>query len=303
MNDELWPDLPYAAWKDTYATLHRWMQVVGKIAAKFGPPLNHSWGSAFRVTPRGLATRTLYDGPLSFTFEFDFIDQRLILHTSDAHIAALPLVPISVADFYAAVLAMCQRAGLKIEIWSMPVEFPDAQPKFEHDRAHHTYNGAYGETVWRILVQIDRVLNMHRGNFVGKSSPVHFFWGSFDLAVTRFSGKEAPPRDPKEPFFMREAYSHEVISHGFWPGNDLVPEAVLYAYAAPVPAGLSDARVLPAAASYNTTLGEFVLPYKAVRTSSDPDRVIREFVDSTYERAATLAGWPTNLLRASSATA
>ena len=300
MTADLWPDLPYPAWKDTYATLHRWMQVVGKIAVKHGPPLNHSWGSAFHVTPRGLATRTLYQGTRIFSFEFDFIDQRLILHTSDPHIAALPLVPISVADFYAAVMAMCQKAGLSIKIWPMPVEFVDPQPRFEQDRQHHSYNGAYGETLWRILVQIDRVLNLHRGAFVGKSSPVHFFWGSFDLAVTRFSGKEAPPRDPKEPEFMREAYSHEVISHGFWPGNDLVPEALFYAYAAPVPNGLADALIKPAVASYNTTLGEFVLPYKAVRTAADPDQMIRDFVDSTYEAAATLAGWPPNLLRRAS---
>ncbi|MEO6213397.1 MAG: DUF5996 family protein [Vicinamibacterales bacterium] len=302
MTDETWPDLPYAAWKDTYATLHRWMQVVGKIAVNHGPALNHSWGSAFQVTPRGLSTRTLYSGVRSFTFEFDFIDERLILHTSDAHIAALPLVPLSVADFYAAVMAMCQKAGLPVKVWSMPVEIPDPV-RFEQDRAHHTYQGAYGETLWRILVQVDRVLNLHRGTFVGKSSPVHFFWGAPDLAVTRFSGRIAPPRDPEEPLFMREAYSHEVISHGFWPGGDMLPEPVFYAYAAPVPAGFSEARIKPEAAYYHAELKEFVLPYKALRASANPDQMLRDFVDSTYEKAATLAGWPQELLRTPSPTA
>jgi len=289
MAQDIWPDLPYAAWKNTYATLHRWTQVVGKIAVKHGPDLNHSWGSALRVTPRGLATRTLYEGVRSFSLEFDFIDQRLILHTSDSRVAALPLVAMSVADFYAAVIAMCQKAGLPVKIWSMPVEIPDPV-KFENDRAHHTYNGAYAEIFWRILVQIDRVLNLHRGSFIGKSSPVHFFWGSFDLAVTRFSGRVAPPREG--PAFMREAYSHEVISHGFWPGNDQVPEPVFYAYAAPVPAGLAEERVRPDAAYYNNELGEYLLPYRAVRTASDPEQMIRDFVDSTYEKAAALANWP-----------
>jgi hypothetical protein len=291
MAEDVWPDLPYAAWKPTYATLHRWTQVIGKIAIKHGPALNHSWGSALRVTPRGLSTRTLYDGVRSFSFEFDFIDQRLVLHTSSSHIAAVPLVAMSVADFYAAVVAMCQRAGLPVKIWPMPVEIPDPV-RFEQDTLHHTYDGAYAENFWRILVQVDRVLNLHRGTFVGKSSPVHFFWGSFDLAVTRFSGKPAPPRPAEEPAFMREAYSHEVISHGFWPGNDAVPEAVFYAYAAPVPEGLADARVKPDAAYYHHELGEFVLPYSAVRASAKPDQMVRDFVDSTYDKAAALAGWP-----------
>lgn len=290
MSNQRWPALPYAEWKDTYATLHMWTQVVGKIAVKHGPALNHSWGSTFRVTPRGLATRTLYDGVRSFAFEFDFTDERLNLRTSDARTATVPLKKMAVADFYSAVIEMCRRAGLRVKIWTTPVETPSPIP-FERDTVHHSYDGAWAEVFWRILVQIDRVLNRHRGAFVGKSSPVHFFWGAPDLAVTRFSGKTAPPRPPEEPEFMREAYSHEVISHGFWPGNDQLPEAVFYAYAAPAPAGFSEARIQPSAAYYHAELKEFVLPYSAVRTSGDPDAAIRAFVDSTYEQAANLAGW------------
>ena len=288
MAEQLWPDLPYDAWKDTYATLHMWTQVIGKIAVKHGPHLNHSWGSAFRVTPRGLATRTLYDGTRSFAFEFDFVDERLNFQTSDARTATVPLRPMSVADFYGAVLAMCQRAGVQIRIWPTPVEI-EAPIPFDKDTVHHSYQGAYAEVFWRILVQIDRVLNLHRGTFVGKSSPVHFFWGAFDLAVTRFSGRPAPAREG--PAFMREAYSHEVVSHGFWPGNAQLPEAAFYAYAVPEPKGFATAAVRPAGAYYHRQLGEFILPYAVVRNASDPDAVIRAFVDSTYEHAAALAGW------------
>ena len=295
MAEDIWPDLPFNSWKDTYATLHMWTQVVGKIALKHGPPLNHSWGSAMRVTPRGLVTPTLYDGVRSFAFEFDFTDERLNLQTSDARTATVPLKKMSVAEFYAAVIAMCERAGLRVKVWTTPVEIPAPIP-FEKDTVHHSYDGAWAEVFWRILVQIDRVLNQHRGSFIGKSSPVHFFWGSFDLAVTRFSGKAAPPRPPEEPEFMREAYSHEVISHGFWPGNAQVPEAVFYAYAVPTPAGLLDLPVRPAAAYHHADLKEFVLPYSAVRSAADPDEAIRSFVDSTYEQAAKLLQWDRDAL-------
>jgi hypothetical protein len=295
MAEELWPDLPYSAWKDTYATLHMWTQVIGKIALKHGPPLNHSWGSAFRVTPRGLATRTLYEGTRSFALEFDFIDERLNLETSDARTACVPLKKMSVADFYGAVMSMCQRAGLVIKIWTVPAEITSPIP-FERDTVHHSYDGAWAEVFWRILVQVDRVLNLHRGSFVGKSSPVHFFWGGMDLAVTRFSGRTAPPRPSTEPGFMREAYSHEVISHGFWPGNEQFPETAFYAYAAPVPPGLSDAHVQPEAAYYHKELNEFILPYSAVRAAPDPDAALREFVDSTYEEAAKLLRWDRDAL-------
>ncbi|HXG54210.1 MAG TPA: DUF5996 family protein [Vicinamibacterales bacterium] len=288
MIEETWPDLPYDSWTDTRDTLHLWTQVVGKIAVSHGPPLNHSWGSAFRVTPRGFATRTLYEGVRSFSLEFDFIDQRLTLHTSDGRTAALPLSAMSVSDFYAAVVAMCAEAGIAARVWSTPVEI-DAPIPFEQDTVHHTYDGSCAELFWRILVQVDRVFNQHRGRFIGKSSPVHLFWGALDLAVTRFSGRPAPPREG--PMFMREAYSHEVISHGFWPGGNALPEPVFYAYAVPPPDGFSSALVSPPAAYYHSTLGEFVLPYAAVRTARDPDAMIVGFLDSTYDQAATLAHW------------
>ena len=293
MFDQLWPALPYDAWKDTYATLHLWMQVVGKIALAQAAPLNHSWGSALQMTPRGLTTRTLPYGHRSFAFEFDFIDHLLIVRVSDGSTRTLALMPRSVADFYGDLMAMLRDLSLPVKIWPMAVEIP-VPIRLDEDTAHHSYDPEYANRFWRILVQVDRVFNGTRCDFVGKCSPVHFFWGAMDLAVTRFSGRLAPPREG--PAFMREAYSHEVISHGFWPGGpstDSGPamEAAFYAYAVPEPAGLKVAPVQPSAAFYHQELGEFMLPYEAVRTAANPDEMIRAFVNSTYERAATLAGW------------
>jgi hypothetical protein len=286
--NEQWPPLAYEEWKDTYATLHMWTQVVGKIALALAPPLNHSWGIAMLVTPRGLATHTLSYGTRSLTFEFDFIDHHLLARLSDSPTRTLPLGPQSVADFYTAVMRLLHEMGLRVKIWPMPVEIP-TPIRFTEDTIHHSYDPEAAHRCWRALTQAARVLNSCRCQFVGKASPVHFFWGSFDLAVTRFSGRKAPPRDG--PAFMREAYSHEVISHGFWPGNDMMPEPVFYAYAAPEPNGLKEAQVRPAEAYYQRDLGEFLLPYEAVRTAADPDRMLHDFVDSTYEQAATLGGW------------
>ena len=283
-----WPSLPYDAWADTYATLHMWSQVVGKIALAQAPPLNHSWGIALQVTARGLMTRTLPHGARSFTMAFDFIDHQLVIETSDGDRRALPLAPRTVADFYRDVMAIMREMGLPVAIWPMPVEIP-APIRFEHDTIHHAYDPEYANRLWRILLQVARVFNERRCSFVGKCSPVHFFWGAFDLAVTRFSGRPAPPREG--PAFMREAYSHEVISHGFWPGSGPIREAAFYAYAVPEPAGLKTATVKPAGAYYHQELGEFILPYEAVRTAPDPAAALGEFVDSTYERAATLAAW------------
>jgi hypothetical protein len=288
MPGDLWPALPYDAWKDTYATLHMWTQVVGKVALAQAPPLNHSWGIALHVTPRGLSTRTLPYGDRSFAVEFDFIDHQLCVSTSDGDRRTLPLEPRSVAEFYRLVMALLRDMRLPVKIWSMPVEIPDPT-RFEDDTAHHSYDREYANRFWRILVQIERVLSGVRGSFVGKCSPVHFFWGSFDLAVTRFSGRPAPPREG--PAFMRDAYSHEVISHGFWPGSGPLLEPSFYTYAVPEPAGLKDARVRPDAAYYHRELGEFILPYEAVRTASSPDDALVEFVDSTYAEAASLAKW------------
>jgi hypothetical protein len=288
MNEELWPALPYEAWKDTYATLHMWTQVVGKVALALAPPLNHSWAIALHLTPRGLTTRPLAYGARSFTMEFDFLAHQLVIRTTDGDRRALPLAPRSVADFYREVLATLDALSLPVKIWPVPVEIPAPIP-FAEDTGHHSYEPEFAQRFWRILVQVERVFTGARCRFVGKSSPAHFFWGSFDFAVTRFSGRPAPPREG--PAFMRDAYSHEVISHGFWPGGGTLLEPVFYAYAVPEPAGLKEASVAPAAAYYHREMGEFVLPYEAIRTAPSPDQAIAAFVDSTYEQAATLAGW------------
>lgn len=283
-----WPPLPYDIWKDTYATLHMWTQVVGKVALALAPPLNHSWAIAMQVTPRGLATRRLKHGERSFVMEFDFVDHRLVVRVSDGREESLPLVPQTVAAFYAAVMSWLERMGLGVKIWPMPVEIPEPI-RFDQDSVHRSYEPELANRFWQILVRVEDAFTRDRCTFIGKCSPAHFFWGSFDLAVTRFSGRPAPPREG--PAFMREAYSHEVISHGFWPGSGPILEPAFYAYAVPEPAGLKDAKVRPDAAYYHRDLGEFILPYDAVRTSASPEAAIRAFIDSTYERAADLAGW------------
>jgi hypothetical protein len=288
MTDEPWPALPYQAWKDTYATLHMWTQVVGKVALALAPPVNHSWAIAMQVTSRGLSTRTLPHGRRALTIEFDFIDHILTIRASDGAMRTMPLAPRSVADFYRDVMGLLREMALPVKIWPMPVEV-ESPVRFDQDTVHGSYDPMYANRCWRILVQLERVFTGARCPFVGKCSPVHFFWGSFDLAVTRFSGNPAPPREG--PAFMQEAYSHEVISHGFWPGGPPLPQPVLYAYAAPEPPGLKDAPVEPAAAFYHRELNEFILPYEAVRSAADPEDAIVRFVDSTYQQAAALAGW------------
>lgn len=288
MSHDAWPALPYEAWKDTCATLHMWSQVVGKVALAQAPPLNHSWAIALQVTARGLATRALPHDRCSFTMEFDFIDHQLEIRTSSGDRRALPLGPRTVADFHREVMATLADMSLPVRIWPMPVEIP-SPIRFDRDTSHHTYDPESANRFWRVLVQVERVFTRSRCGFIGKCSPAHFFWGSFDLAVTRFSGRPAPPREG--PAFMREAYSHEVISHGFWPGGETLPEPLFYAYAVPEPDGLKAAPVRPEAAYYHSLLNEFVLPYDAVRTASSPDAAITAFIDSTYEQAATLAGW------------
>ena len=287
MTTESWPALPYNEWKDTYATVHMWAQVVGKIALAQAPKLNHSWGIAFRVTPRGLTTLTLPYGDRSFTIEFDFIDHALVIRTSDGVVRSLPLGPRTVADVYRDLMDSLRSIGLPVKIWPVAVEIP-TPIRLDEDTADRSYDPEYVQRFWRILVHLDRILSDARCDFLGKCSPVHFFWGSFDLAVTRFSGKPAPPREG--PAFMREAYSHEVISHGFWPGGPAL-DASLYAYAVPEPAGLKEAAVEPKSAYYHKEMGEFILPYEAVRIAADPEAAIRAFVESTYDRAATLAKW------------
>jgi hypothetical protein len=288
MPDARWPPLPYRDWNETYATLHMWMQVVGKIALATTPPLNHSWGIALQLGPRGLMTRSLYHDSRRFTIEFDFVDHALVLRIADGTVRSLALEPMTVAEFHRRTLALLADLGLSVRIWTMPVEI--ANPiRFEQDTVHGQYEREPVERLWTILQSCDRVMTDRRCSFVGKCSPVHFFWGSFDLAVTRFSGRVAPPREG--PAFMREAYSHEVISHGFWPGNEQLPEPVFYGYAVPEPEGFKEAKVEPAAATYNREMGEFLLPYEAMRREPDPDRALAQFLDSTYEAGATLGRW------------
>jgi hypothetical protein len=288
MSVEIWPALPYDEWKDTYATLHMWSQVVGKVALAHAAPVNHAWGIAMRVTSRGLSTAPLPHGQRSFTIEFDFVRHHLVIQTSDGDARSLPLAPKSVAAFYEETLATLREMSLPVAIWPLPVEIPDPI-RFEEDRQHHSYVPEQANRFWRILVQVERVFTASRCRFIGKCSPAHFFWGSFDFAITRFSGRKAPPREG--PAFMRDAYSHEVISHGFWPGSGPVLQPAFYSYAAPEPAGLKDARVQPDAAYYHRELGEFILPYEAVRTAASPDAAIEAFVDSTYVAAAHLGRW------------
>ena len=289
MAEDRWPPLPYDAWTDTYATLHMWTQVVGKVALALSPPLNHSWGTALQVTARGLATRTLPHGTRSVTIEFDFVDHHLAIRATDGAVWTMPLTRApSVADFYRDVMNALRDMGLPVRIWTMPVEV-ESPVRFEMQTAPGAYDPEYANRCWRILVATERVFTAARCSFVGKCSPAHFFWGAFDLAATRFSGRLAPPRDG--PAFMREAYSHEVISHGFWPGGAALPEPVFYAYSVPEPAGLKTASIEPPAAYYHEGLGEFILPYDAVRAAADPDRTLRAFIDTTYVRAAALAHW------------
>ena len=288
MATEHWPALPYDAWKDTYATLHMWAQIIGKVALAQAPPLNHSWASALQVSARGLRTNLLPHGNRSFTVELDFVAHELVIETTDGARRTLPLAPRSVADFYADVMTTLKAMGLPVRIWSTPVEIPSPIP-FEQDKLHHSYDPELANRFWRIVVDVQRVFAACRCAFIGKCSPVHFFWGSFDLAVTRFSGKPAPAREG--PQFMREAYSHEVVSHGFWPGSGLALYPAFYAYAVPEPDGFKTARAEPAEAFYHDEMGEFLLPYEAVRSAPSPEAAISAFVDSTYAAAATLAGW------------
>ena len=287
-DDACWPALPYEAWKDTYATLHLWSQVVGKIALALAAPLNHCWAVALRVTPRGLTTRSLPHGERTFTIQFDLVDHQLRINASDGETRTLELAPRSVADFHRELMAMLEGMRLPVKIRPVSTELPEPI-RLDRDTQHHAYDAEYVDRLRRILVQVDRVFTASQCAFVGKCSPVNFFWGSFDLAVTRFSGRRAPPREGAA--FERDAYSHEVISHGFWPGSGPVLEPAFYAYAVPEPAGLKEARAQPDAAYYHRDLNEFILPYEAVRQADDPDAMIHAFIDSTYDRAADLAKW------------
>jgi hypothetical protein len=289
-----WPDLPYSAWRETCTTLQLWTQIVGKIRLARTPWLNHSWHVALYVTVRGLTTSPIPHGERTFQIDFDFLDHMLRIETSDGLRRQVPLQPQPVADFYAAVMAAMTDLGVPVAIDQMPNEMADAI-RFSEDRAHAAYDPEYAQRFWRVLLQADRVLKAFRTGFLGKCSPVHFFWGSFDLAVTRFSGRRAPPHSGGVPNLpdavAREAYSHEVSSAGFWPGGGAIDYPAFYSYAYPAPEGFHAARVRPKAAFFNQQLGEFILPYDSVRTAEAPEVVLLEFLQSTYDAAADRGGW------------
>ena len=290
---EPWPSLPFAEWRDTCATLHRWTQVIGKIRLAQAPMVNHWWQVPLYVTARGLTTSPMPYGTRSFQIDFDFVAHRLLIDGCDGTSDSFALAPCSVADFHREVMSRLRALGFEPRIWTMPVEIPDPV-RFEEDHAHASYDRDYVNRFWRILVQCDRLFTQVRARFLGKASPVHFFWGSFDMAVTRFSGRTAP-RHPGAPNVAdrvtREAYSHEVSSCGFWPGGPGFEQPIFYSYAYPAPQGFAAAPVRPVAAHYDNALGEFVLPYDAVRNAASPDDVLLEFLDSTYVAAATLGAW------------
>ena len=289
-----WPDLPLAAWSDTCDTLHRWTQVAGKIRLALTPLINHWWNVTFLVSARGLvAPANCYDRR-PFDIVFDFVDHELRITASDGRSESFALRPMTVADFYAAFMARLHRLGIDVKIWTMPSEIENAVP-FEADRAHAQYDRDYVERFHQALLQSARVMNDFRARFVGKASPVHFFWGSFDLAVTRFSGRTAPPPKGTTPsvasWVMAEAYSHEVSSCGFWPGNGGYGRAAFYVYAYPEPAGYGATPLQTPEAFYDKTVGQFILPYDAVRQAGDPDARLLGFLQETYAAAADLANW------------
>jgi hypothetical protein len=301
---DAWPILPYAAWRDTRATLHLWTQVVGKIRLAQAPMVNHWWQSTLYVTARGLTTSPIPFQLRTFQIDFDFIDHRLIIASSDGRTASLALEPRSVADFYTEVIASLAALDIEVKIWTTPVEIPDAIP-FEKDHVHASYDKDAANRFWRTLVQCDRVFKAFRARFIGKTSPVHFFWGSFDLAVTRFSGRRAPDYPGVAPnlgaWVMQEAYSHEVSSCGFWPGDDFLSFPAFYSYAYPAPPGFALAAVRPGGAYWHQDLKEFILPYEVVRRDNGgkgnpgDDRLL-EFLESTYAAAANLADWDRSAL-------
>jgi hypothetical protein len=286
---DAWPSLPLAEWRDTYGTLHMWTQVIGKIRLTQAPLINHWWEVPLYVTSRGLTTSPIPCGTRTFQIDFDFIDHRLIIQTSDGATDSFLLQPMSVATFYATVMERMQALGLPLRIWTMPVEIPNPI-RFESDQQHASYVPDQAHRFWRILVQADRVFTAFRSRFIGKVSPVHFFWGSFDLAVTRFSGRPHPSR-PDADSITREAYSHECSSCGFWPGGDGIEQPAFYSYAYPEPGDFPKATVRPDAAFYDLGLGQFILPYDAVREAASPDESLLAFLQSAYEAAATLGNW------------
>jgi hypothetical protein len=289
-----WPDLPFAAWSETCDTLQLWTQIAGKVILKLTPLVNHWWNVTFRVTARGLAKVAIPYQERTFDIVFDFWDHRLTIAASDGRAESIPLRPMAVADFYAEFMDRLRRLGIDVRIWTTPCEIENCTP-FEQDRAHAQYDRDQVGRFHQALVQSARVMSEFRARFIGKVSPVHFFWGSFDLAVTRFSGRMAPPPKGHTPnvadWAMAEAYSHECCSCGFWPGNGGFGRAAFYVYAYPEPEGYGDTRLSTSAGAYNKDVGQFILPYDALRQARDPDALLLDFLQETYAAAADLAKW------------
>ena len=288
-----WPELKFSEWQDTLGTLHMWTQVIGKIRLEQTPLVNHWWNVPLYISARGLTTSAMpYRDDRVFEIEFDFIDHKLRIVCSDGATRILDLRPQSVADFYAEVMGALAELGIEVKIWTMPVEVPNPV-RFTEDREHKSYDADYVNRFWRALVKMDEVLKEFRSRFIGMVSPVHFFWGSFDLAVTRFSGRPAPEREGAD-LITREAYSHEVISHGWWPGSKDM-EAAFYSYTTPEPAGLSEVvtqgKIKPEKTFYSTDMKEFFLLYDDVRSADSPEQALMDFCQTTYEAGADLAGW------------
>jgi hypothetical protein len=288
-NGSHWPALPLKSWQDTCSTLHMWTQIVGKVRLALTPVVNHWWNVPLYVSARGLTTSQMPYKDGSLELWFDFLDHQLVLETSDGLRKTMPLRPQTVADFYRDFMGMLQSADIEVKIWRMPVEVPNPIP-FDEDRVHASYDPEYAQRFWRILLSVSRVFNEFRAEFIGKASPVHFFWGSFDLAVSRFSGRRAPER-PGADSITREAYSHEVSSVGFWPGSGNIQDAAFYSYTAPEPPGFGQVPVRPQAARYDSELKEFIVMYDDVRNSKSPAETLLQFCRSTYEAGATLGKW------------
>jgi hypothetical protein len=296
---EIWPSLPLEEWKDTYATLHMWTQIVGKIRLAQSPLVNHWWNVPLYVTPRGLTTSAIPYGTKIFGIDFDFIEHHLIINTSDGATKSIALYPRSVADFYQELMAVLRSLDIEVKIHAKPDEVPNPTP-FAEDHKHASYDAEYTNRFWRILAQADRVFKKFRSRFIGKCSPIHFFWGSFDLAVTRFSGRRAPEREGANAI-TREAYSHEVISHGFWPGSGNIKAPAFYSYTAPEPSGLPKEAIRPTSAFYNPETSGFILLYDDIRQADKPEQELMKFLQSTYEAGATLAKWDRSTLERMSA--
>ncbi|HJU90824.1 MAG TPA: DUF5996 family protein [Gemmatimonadaceae bacterium] len=291
---ESWPELPLSAWRDTYATLHMWTQIVGKTRLALSPVENHWWHITFYLTPRGFTTSAMQSGDRTIAVDFDFIDHQLLIRASDGAVRRLALAPRSVADFYAEYTSAMRDLDLRFRLWPVPVEVEVAIP-FAQDREHASYDPETANRAWRILAQSDRVMKQFRGRFIGKASPVHFFWGSFDLAATRFSGRTAPLHPGGAPncpdYVMHEAYSHECSSAGMWFGGGEITEPMYYAYCYPEPEGYKTYPVRPVEGFYSETMREFLLPYDVVRQAASPDETLLDFLQSTYEAAAERGRW------------